>query len=60
MKIDVVGSGRIGGLIGTLWSRGVHDVLFSSGHPESLDRLVEAAKTLPAAERQMRGSPLEM
>ncbi|WP_114210795.1 NADPH-dependent F420 reductase [Acidisarcina polymorpha] len=43
MKIGVVGSGRIGGLIGTLWSRAGHEVLFSSRHPESLAALVEAA-----------------
>jgi len=43
MKIGVVGAGRIGGLIGTLWSRAGHEVLFSSRHPESLAGLVEAA-----------------
>jgi predicted dinucleotide-binding enzyme len=43
MKIGVVGSGRIGGLIGTLWSRAGHEVLFSSRHPELLGGLVEAA-----------------
>jgi predicted dinucleotide-binding enzyme len=43
MKIGIVGSGRIGGLIGTLWSRAGHEVLFSSRHPESLGDLVKAA-----------------
>jgi 8-hydroxy-5-deazaflavin:NADPH oxidoreductase len=43
MKIGVIGSGKIGGLVGTLWSRAGHDVLFSSRHPESLRGLVEAA-----------------
>jgi predicted dinucleotide-binding enzyme len=43
MKIGVVGAGRIGGLIGTLWSRAGHEVLFSSRHPGSLRGLVEAA-----------------
>jgi hypothetical protein len=43
MKIGIVGAGRIGGLIGTLWSRAGHEVLFSSRHPESLSGLVEAA-----------------
>jgi predicted dinucleotide-binding enzyme len=43
MKVGIVGAGRIGGLIGTLWSRAGHEVLFSSRHPESLGDLVEAA-----------------
>ena len=43
MKVGIVGAGRIGGLIGTLWSRCGHEVLFSSRHPESLGDLVEAA-----------------
>ena len=43
MKIGVVGAGKIGGLIGTLWSRAGHEVLFSSRHPESLRALVMAA-----------------
>lgn len=43
MKIGIVGAGRIGGLIGTLWARAGHEVLFSSRHPESLGDLVEAA-----------------
>jgi predicted dinucleotide-binding enzyme len=43
MKIGIVGSGQIGGLIGKLWSQAGHDVLFSSRHPESLAELVEQA-----------------
>lgn len=43
MKIGVVGAGKIGGLIGTLWSQAGHEVLFSSRHPGSLHGLVEAA-----------------
>ena len=43
MKIGIVGSGRIGGAVGTLWSRAGHQVLFSSRHPESLDSLVDHA-----------------
>ena len=42
MKIGVVGSGRIGGLVGTLWSKARHDVLFSSRHPEKLGGLVRS------------------
>ena len=43
MKIGIVGAGRIGGLVGTLWSRAGHEVLFSSRHPGSLAGLVERA-----------------
>ena len=43
MKIGIVGAGKIGGLIGALWSRAGHDVMFASRHPESLADLVEAA-----------------
>lgn len=42
MKIGIVEAGRIGGLIGTLWSRAGHEV-FSSRHPESLAGLVAKA-----------------
>lgn len=54
MKIGIVGAGRIGGLIGTLWSRAGHQVLFSSRHPEALGDLVEAA-----GERARSGTPDE-
>ena len=43
MKIGIVGSGNIGGLVGTLWSRAGHEVMFASRHPESLTDLVVAA-----------------
>lgn len=43
MKIGIVGSGNIGGVVGTLWARAGHDVLFSSRHPENLGALVEQA-----------------
>ncbi|RYX80756.1 NADP oxidoreductase [bacterium] len=43
MKIGIIGAGRIGGLIGTLWAKAGHEVLFSSRHPESLTGLVQAA-----------------
>jgi predicted dinucleotide-binding enzyme len=43
MKIGIVGSGQIGGLIGKLWSQAGHEVLFSSRHPENLAELVEQA-----------------
>jgi 8-hydroxy-5-deazaflavin:NADPH oxidoreductase len=43
MKIGVIGSGRIGGTLGTLWARAGHQVLFSSRHPDRLDNLVARA-----------------
>ena len=43
MKIAIIGSGRIGGLVGTLWSKAGHEVLFASRHPEKLANLVRAA-----------------
>ena len=41
MKIGVIGSGRIGGTLGSLWVEAGHEVLFSSRHPEELKELVE-------------------
>ena len=36
MKIGVIGSGKIGGAVGTLWVRAGHEVRFASRHPEAL------------------------
>ena len=36
MKIGVIGAGRIGSLVGRLWVRAGHVVMFSSRHPEQL------------------------
>lgn len=43
LKIGIIGSGRQGGAIGTLWAKAGHEVLFSSRHPETLKDLVAAA-----------------
>ena len=43
MNIGIVGSGLIGGVVGTLWAKAGHAVLFSSRHPKSLDGLVAGA-----------------
>src|SRR5579871_1043304 len=43
MNIGIIGSGQVGGNLGTLWCRAGHDVLFSSRHPDRLAGLVEAA-----------------
>jgi predicted dinucleotide-binding enzyme len=40
MKIAIIGSGRIGGLVGKLWAQAGHQVRFSSRHPDHLDALV--------------------
>ena len=49
MKIAIVGSGRIGGLVGKLWAQAGHQVRFSSRHPDRLDALV--AESGPSASR---------
>jgi predicted dinucleotide-binding enzyme len=43
MNIGIIGSGNVGGNLGTLWSRAGHNVFFSSRHPERLAALVEAS-----------------
>ena len=40
MPIGVVGSGHIGGTVGSLWVKAGHPVLFSSRHPEQLKDMV--------------------
>jgi len=45
MKIAIIGSGRIGGVLGKLWAEAGHQVRFSSRHPDSLDRLVAESGT---------------
>ena len=40
MKISIIGSGRIGSVIGKLWAEAGHQVRFSSRHPDRLDDLV--------------------
>lgn len=41
MNIGIVGSGNIGGTVGTLWVKAGHQVLFASRNPENLKPLVE-------------------
>jgi hypothetical protein len=43
MKIATIGSGNIGGTVGTLWAKAGHQVMFSSRHPEKLAELVSSA-----------------
>jgi 8-hydroxy-5-deazaflavin:NADPH oxidoreductase len=49
MKVGVIGSGHIGGTIGTLWVKAGHPVLFSSRHPEALKELVAGLGSLASA-----------
>lgn len=35
MKIGVIGSGHVGGTVGTRWAQNGHTVVFSSRHPQS-------------------------
>jgi predicted dinucleotide-binding enzyme len=51
MNIGVVGSGKIGGVVGKLWARAGHKIRFSSRHPDRLDGLVREAG--PNASRGM-------
>jgi predicted dinucleotide-binding enzyme len=41
VKVGVIGSGNLGGTLGTLWVKSGHPVLFSSRHPEELKKLVD-------------------
>src|ERR1019366_10684422 len=49
MKIAIIGSGRIGGVVGKLWAQAGHQVRFSARRPDRLDRLV--AESGPNASR---------
>jgi predicted dinucleotide-binding enzyme len=49
MKIGVVGSGRLGGTVGSLWVKAGHPVLFSSRHPEQLKDMVAGLGPLASA-----------
>lgn len=53
-KIGIIGSGNIGGTLGSLWVKAGHEVLFSSRHPEELKGLVEGL-----GERARAGTPAE-
>jgi 8-hydroxy-5-deazaflavin:NADPH oxidoreductase len=54
IKIGIIGSGHIGGTLGTLWAKAGHPVLFSSRHPEQLKDLVAGLGPLAEA-----GTPTE-
>lgn len=48
-KIGIIGSGKIGSTLGTLWVKAGHPVLFSSRHPEELKDLVSGLGPLAKA-----------
>jgi predicted dinucleotide-binding enzyme len=41
LKIGIIGAGREGSALGTLWAKAGHQVMFSSRHPEELKSLVD-------------------
>jgi predicted dinucleotide-binding enzyme len=41
IRIGVIGSGNIGGTVGSLWVKAGHQVLFSSRNPENLKKMVD-------------------
>jgi 8-hydroxy-5-deazaflavin:NADPH oxidoreductase len=45
MKIGIIGSGRIGGVVGRLWAQAGHEVTFASRHPEKLAPLLNGLGT---------------
>lgn len=49
LSIGVIGSGHIGGTVGTLWVKAGHPVMFSSRHPEELEELVTGLGELAKA-----------
>ena len=49
LPIGVIGSGHIGGTVGSLWVKAGHPVLFSSRHPEELADLVKGLGPLAQA-----------
>ena len=53
-RIGIIGSGNIGGTVGSLWVKAGHPILFSSRHPETLKDMVEGLGSLARA-----GTPAE-
>jgi 8-hydroxy-5-deazaflavin:NADPH oxidoreductase len=42
LKIGIIGTGRIGGNLATLWARAGHELVISSRHPEELEQLARS------------------
>jgi 8-hydroxy-5-deazaflavin:NADPH oxidoreductase len=54
MRIGILGSGLMGGKLGTLFARAGHDVIFSYSH--SVQKLKRLAREATAASRRSKGS----
>jgi 8-hydroxy-5-deazaflavin:NADPH oxidoreductase len=53
MKIGILGSGNVGGTLGTRWAKGGHEVVFGSREPDSKkmkELITKAGKSARAAE----------
>jgi predicted dinucleotide-binding enzyme len=48
-KVGIIGSGNLGGTLGTLWVKSGHPVLFSSRHPEQLKKFADSLGPLARA-----------
>lgn len=49
MKIGIIGSGNVGGTLGTRWAQGGHSLLFASRNPESEEMRALVAAAGPTA-----------
>src|SRR4051812_3676012 len=49
MTIGIIGSGNVGGALGTAWSQAGHEVIFSSRNPQSKEMQELALKAGPKA-----------
>ena len=49
LKIGIIGAGHIGSTIGGFWVKAGHPVMFSSRHPEELQKLTDALGPLAKA-----------
>src|SRR5438876_11799896 len=56
LKIGIIGAGRIGGTLATLWVKAGHEVLVSSRHPDELQIGGVPARGSPRARLQRHQS----
>jgi predicted dinucleotide-binding enzyme len=55
MRIGILGSGLMGGELGTIFARAGHDVVFSYSHSQkTLKRLAREARGMPGLARRVR------
>jgi predicted dinucleotide-binding enzyme len=60
MKIGIIGSGNVGGALGTRWAQAGHDVTFGSRNPASDDMRQLVAKAGAAARAASSKEALEV